>query len=59
MMHDQANIKLKSIFTPKNVKVCTVASGTELCPRANWCKRASITFSYKEDGINRDKMNGY
>jgi len=50
---------LESIFTHKSVKVQTVASGTELCPRVNRCKHANITFSYKEDAINRVKLNGY
>ena len=61
-MRDQrvdARIILKSIFTQKNVKVYTVVSGTELCPRANWCKHANITFSYKEGGMNREKLNDY
>lgn len=38
---------LKNIFTHKNVKMYTVASGTELCPHDNWCKHANITFNYK------------
>ena len=50
---------LKFIFTHKYMKVFTVASGAELYPRANWCKNANIMFSYEEDGINRDKLNGY
>jgi hypothetical protein len=53
-----ARIILKSIFTQKNVKVIVV-SGTELYPRANWCTHANITYSYKQDGINRDKLIGY
>ena len=52
-------IILKYIFTQKDVEVYTVVNGSELCPQANWCKYANITFGNKEDGVNRDKLNGY
>ena len=42
-----ARIILKSIFTQKNEKVYTVFSGTELCPRASWCKHANIICGNK------------
>ena len=37
-----ARIILKSIFTQNNVKKYSAVSGTELCPRANWCIAASV-----------------